>query len=82
MSITGKIINSIVEPTKSFLYKGAPVFAIKAVFEFLPFIRIAQLLAGRGKCQPSRVVVFIQYGQVFPFEFIPEDMYGNKKGAI
>lgn len=45
MSITGNIINSISEPAKSFLYKGAPVFAIKVVFEFLPFIRIA-LLAG------------------------------------
>lgn len=60
MSITGKIIDSITEPAKGFLYKGAPVFAIKAAFEFLPFIRIAQLLTGSGKHELSGVVVFIQ----------------------
>ena len=82
MCVTAKILKGVAETAKGFFYKRAPVFSVKEVFEFFPFVRIPQLFTGRGKYQLAAFIKGIQFSKIFPPEFVPEDLYRDEKMMV
>lgn len=79
MGVPSKVFDCVSEAVKGFLDVRAPVFFIKGIAEFIPFIRIPELFTGRRKHQLTAFIKGIQGSKVFPLEFIPEDLYGDEK---
>lgn len=79
MGIPAQIFNCIAKSVKSLFDIGAPVHQVQLVAELLPFIRIPEFFAGRGKDQGTTLIKRVQQGHVFPSEFIAEDMDRDKK---
>jgi len=82
MCIASKIFNGIAKAIEGFFYKGTPVFVIKTVLKFLPRIRVAELLAGRGKVEFSLLVVLVQVVQIFFLELIPQDSHRDEELSV
>lgn len=79
MGIPSQIFNGIAKAIERFLDERAPVLLIKGIAKFLPVIRIAQFLTGRGERKGPLTVQLLQTGEKLPFEFIPQDTDRNKK---
>lgn len=79
MGIPAQIFDCIAKSIESLFDVGAPVQKVQLVPELLPFIRIPEFFAGRGKNQCTALIKRVQQSHVFPPEFIAEDMDRDKK---
>lgn len=80
VGVAPKIFDGIAKPVKSLFDIRAPVFAIQAVFETLPFHGILQGLTGGRKHKLFLTVEAVQESEIFALEFIPKDIDRKKKG--
>lgn len=79
MGVASKILDGIAKAVKGLFDIRTPIFLIEIVLEGLPAGGIFQRGTGGGKIKGAFFVKPVQQGQVFPFEFIPEDKDGDKK---
>ena len=79
VGISSKVFHRIPEAVEGFFDAGAPVFFIKGIAQFGPFIRIPELFTGRGEHQLTTFIKGIQYGEEDSLEFIPEDHDRDEK---
>ena len=79
MGIPAQIFDGIAEAVKGFFDVRAPVFFIKAFFQFLPASGVLQSPAGRRKNKFLLLVQGIQEGKIFSFELIPQDFDRDEK---
>ncbi len=79
VGIASQIFDGIAKAVKGFFDVRAPVFFIKAVFEFFPVIRITQFFTGGRKSKGAAFVKGGKQRHIFPLELIPQDCHRNKK---
>lgn len=79
MCVSAKIFDSIAKSVESLFNIRTPVFVVKTVSEFRPFVGVTEFFTGRGKYQFLLFIKGIQFSEIFSPEFIPEDFDRNEK---
>ena len=79
MGIPAQIFNRIAKAIESFFDVRAPVFPVKGIPEFGPFIRIPEPFAGSRENQQAVLEEGLQARKKLTFEFIPEDFHPEKE---
>lgn len=79
MCVSAKILNSIAKSVESLFNIRTPVFVVKIVSEFRPFVGVTEFFTGRGKYQLPLFIKGIQFSEIFSPEFIPENFDRNEK---
>lgn len=79
MCVSAKILNGIAKSVESLFNIRTPVFVVKTVSEFRPFVGVTEFFTGRGKYQLLLFIKGIQFSKIFSLEFIPEDFDRNEK---
>lgn len=79
MCVTPKILDGIAKSVERFFYVRAPVFSVKALCEFRPFMGITQFPTGGRKSKGAGAVKRGEACHEFPFEFIPQDPDRDKE---
>lgn len=82
MCVSAKILNSIAKSVESLFNIRTPVFVVKIVSEFRPFVGVIEFFTGRGKYQLPLFIKGIQFSEIFSPEFIPENFDGMKKELL
>lgn len=79
VSITSQVFDGIAKTVKGLFDVRTPVFFVKAVFPFVPVIRMPQRFTGRRKYKRAAFVKRRKQCHKFALEFIPHNSHRNKK---